>query len=219
MTPRSESGFTLVEVLVTMFVFAIVSVGFYQVMFSGSRGADTSQRVVNISEEARLGFNRLIRDTREATSLDCPPVGSVCPGANGYSIIVDFDGDDIPELAIGRLPVRTANDAALLVSKITGYEQGPVAGWRSEVILAADDNELFDFEGATTSVENLMPPDVSITKILLGQTDPATARNTLLNGLNAGKLFVNYYGHGSVQLWADPLHTLVENPQALKDAK
>ncbi|HJZ12308.1 MAG TPA: C25 family cysteine peptidase, partial [Acidobacteriota bacterium] len=115
---------------------------------------------------------------------------------------VDFNGDDIPEMAIGRLPVRTVEEADLLVAKIIGYEQGPVAGWRNEVILAADDNELFDFEGATARVEALLPSNISVTEILLGQSDVGTAKNTLMNGINAGKLMVNYFGHGSVQIWA-----------------
>lgn len=94
---RKQGGFTLVELMVTFFIFSLVSVGFYQVMFSGSRGADTTRSVVRISEEARGGFNRLVRDTREAGSINCPPVGSVCPTDTAYSIIVDFDGDGVAE--------------------------------------------------------------------------------------------------------------------------
>ena len=36
---------------------------------------------------------------------------------------VDFNGDGLPEIAVGRLPVRTVEGAATVVSKIVGYEQ------------------------------------------------------------------------------------------------
>ena len=36
---------------------------------------------------------------------------------------VDFNGDGLPEIAVGRLPVRTAQEADTVVSKIVGYEQ------------------------------------------------------------------------------------------------
>src|SRR5207249_1669844 len=38
--------------------------------------------------------------------------------------LADFDGDSVPEMAVGRLPVRTAAEAATVVGKIVGYEQG-----------------------------------------------------------------------------------------------
>lgn len=87
-----ESGFTLIELLVTVLVFSIMSVGFYQVMFSGSRGADTTADVVRISEEARAGFNRLVRDTREASGL----AGTSVTG-DEYTVEVDFNGDGVLE--------------------------------------------------------------------------------------------------------------------------
>lgn len=83
---RSESGFTLVEVLVAMALFAVISVGFYQVMFATSSGATRSQSAARVSEEARLGLNRLVRDTREADSLTNAT-------STSYRIEIDFDGD------------------------------------------------------------------------------------------------------------------------------
>lgn len=83
---RDESGVTLIEVLVSITLFAIVTVGFYQVLFSGATGADTAQRLATIAEEARLGFNRMIRDTREASVLEAPTT-------TGYRIKIDFNQD------------------------------------------------------------------------------------------------------------------------------
>ena len=42
---------------------------------------------------------------------------------------VDFNNDSLPEIAVGRFPPRTAQEASNVVSKIVGYEQGAgVAG-------------------------------------------------------------------------------------------
>ena len=88
MRDRHEAGYTLIEVLVAMFIFATMSVGLYGVMFSATRGSKTAQNVVNVSEEARLGFNRMVRDTREADKV-------ISPSATAFTVQSDFDADGV----------------------------------------------------------------------------------------------------------------------------
>lgn len=85
-TMRRENGFTLTELLVVMGLFSVIIVSFYSVMFSGQRGATTAQDVSRISQEARLGFNRMVRDAREAGVLNAATPTS-------FTVSVDFDGD------------------------------------------------------------------------------------------------------------------------------
>ncbi len=89
---KQEDGFTVIEVLVAIFIFSMVSVGFYQVLFSATRGSNTTRDIVKVSEEARLGFNRMVRDTREGNIL-------VTPSALSYTVDVDFDGDGVINVA------------------------------------------------------------------------------------------------------------------------
>lgn len=84
MSTRQEDGFTLIEVLTAIGLFSIVLVAFYQVLFAGVRGGATTRSVVRISEEARSGFNRMARDTREAERIDAA-------SATSYNVKVDFD--------------------------------------------------------------------------------------------------------------------------------
>jgi prepilin-type N-terminal cleavage/methylation domain-containing protein len=82
----TEAGFTLVELLVAMTVFAIISVTLYAVVFAGVRASNTTEDVVHVSEEARLGLNRMIRETREGqlfSQLD----------PDRYRVRIDFDRD------------------------------------------------------------------------------------------------------------------------------
>ena len=115
----------------------------------------------------------------------------------------DFDGDGIPEIPVGRLPVRTAEEARAVVAKIVGYEGGASGGeWTQEVLLVADRNDGFDFEEATRGLVDLFPADRTVRGIFLGESDPGTARSELLGSLNAGASLVNYLGHGSVEVWS-----------------
>ena len=84
----NESGFTLVELLVTMLIFAVVSVGFYSVMFAVVRGSDDARSVAAVSEEARMGLNRMVRDTREGSEL-------LAASANSFTVRVDFENDGL----------------------------------------------------------------------------------------------------------------------------
>jgi prepilin-type N-terminal cleavage/methylation domain-containing protein len=87
MTVRAnEAGYTLIEILVAITLFSVVSIGFYQVMIQTVRGSETTRTVANIAEESRLGFNRMLRDAREADSLDAAD-------ATSFTIWVDYNAN------------------------------------------------------------------------------------------------------------------------------
>lgn len=83
---RADSGFTLVELLVAVSLFSVLSIGFYTMMFSGVNSAQTTESLVRISEEARAGFNRMVRDTREAQKIE--PISST-----EFNVRTDFNND------------------------------------------------------------------------------------------------------------------------------
>ncbi|MEA2460717.1 MAG: hypothetical protein QOH90_894 [Actinomycetota bacterium] len=78
----------MIEVLIAIFLFSIVSTAFYRVMFQAATGSKTTQNVVNVSEEARLGFNRMVRDTREADALKSPT-------STSFQVESDFDANGV----------------------------------------------------------------------------------------------------------------------------
>jgi hypothetical protein len=116
---------------------------------------------------------------------------------------VDFDDDELPEMAVGRLPAASAAEATAMVLKIIDYEG--YASLMNEVLLVSDTNDLHNFELATALVAKQIPRSLSVNRIYRGQS--ATARTELFNLLNQGQLFVNYFGHGSTQLWNGNLLT------------
>lgn len=115
----------------------------------------------------------------------------------------DFNGTGVEMIAIGRLPVRTAADAARVVAKIVGRDNVPAsAAWTRTSVLISDVPETWNFPGASTVLANQLPASLkpSALQIPIGSTpSPAAA---IRSTLNTGSLFVNYLGHGSTELWS-----------------
>ena len=111
----------------------------------------------------------------------------------------DFADAGLPSMAIGRLPARTAAEAALMVAKILSFEQerelnSPLRG----ALLVADSS----FESESAQTQNLLPSSISVETINrsdVGNDD--VARGQIVNALNQGPMLVNYYGHGSLDVW------------------
>ncbi|HYV06571.1 MAG TPA: C25 family cysteine peptidase, partial [Blastocatellia bacterium] len=118
--------------------------------------------------------------------------------------LADFNNDGIADLNVGRLPVRTAEEASTVVNKLIAYDKSASS---NEVALVADSNDGFDFEKAATSLRALLPPDLRVSEIFRSRTDDATARTELLEAINRGQKIVNYTGHGSVNVWRGSLLT------------
>jgi MYXO-CTERM domain-containing protein len=111
---------------------------------------------------------------------------------------VDWNADAIPDIAIGRLPVRTTSEAATVVGKILGY--GGAANLSRGGLFIADADEPglpFEEDSLTSaaSVAGLMPTS----NFSLSQ--PSSTEAALLPLLDQGPFLVNYLGHGSVSVW------------------
>jgi hypothetical protein len=115
----------------------------------------------------------------------------------------DFQGNGFATIPTGRLPVRTAAEAALAVQKIVGYGQGSYAGtWNQQALVVADNNEGANFSTPANSAAATLQPLLDVTKILADGQDSNVVRQQILDGLNAGSLIVNYNGHGSTEQWS-----------------
>ena len=121
---------------------------------------------------------------------------------------VTVNGDDnLPDMLVGRLPVKTRDEAATLVTKILAYEQSPAnVDWNGNVLFVADNPDLAgDFYSYSNVVANdNLPAGYTPRKVYYGSTHTtiASAKTAILNEINAGKLMVNYVGHGSMMQWA-----------------
>ena len=92
----------------------------------------------------------------------------------------------MPELAIGRLPVQTASDAAALIAKIVAYDAAGAAAWKAKALLVAGTNDAEnDFEAQVAAVAAGLPEAMTVTTVKHGST-PAPAE-TFLTAFNSGQ--------------------------------
>ena len=116
----------------------------------------------------------------------------------------DFNDDGIEELAVGRLPVRTAQEMSTVVSKIIGYDNSSPS---DSLVLVADSDDTFNFAGESEALRAFIPGNVTTRAITRGSVSDETARAQLLSYLNEGQRVINYLGHGNLQNWRGDLFT------------
>ena len=112
--------------------------------------------------------------------------------------LADFDGDGITDVAIGRLPVRTAAEAQALIEKLGAYEQSKAA---EEALLVSDRNDGYNFETANAALRPFLPGGIRVVEVKRGQLGDQATTAALIDGINRGQRIVNYAGHGSLNAW------------------
>jgi hypothetical protein len=140
---------------------------------------------------------------------------------------VRLDGDDatvdmLPDMTLGRLPVRSPSEVTALVSKIVTYETSPLnLLWRSQAVYVADNyldaqdqpDIAGDFAAFANASVALQPEGMTINRLYYDpsptrpaqpwrEPNAARAYQRTLGLLNAGAGLVNYIGHGSQYQWA-----------------
>jgi prepilin-type N-terminal cleavage/methylation domain-containing protein len=87
-----EGGFTLVEMLVSMLIFGLMSSAILAFTFSSSRTVTSSNNYNDINEEARVVLNRMTRELREAkTIVSATNPYTVYAGANPWAFQPNAD--------------------------------------------------------------------------------------------------------------------------------
>jgi len=123
----------------------------------------------------------------------------------GDALLADADGDGLPDVALGRLPARTAEELAAMIAKIQAYESGFGAAWQNELVLVNDANDVAagDFAAANGRLAALADEAHPVREqIDLNQLAIAAARSKLLAHFQGGAGVVHYTGHGGVANWS-----------------
>ncbi|MBI9084248.1 MAG: DUF11 domain-containing protein [Desulfobacterales bacterium] len=178
----------------------------------------TAPRYVVLVGEGSYDYKDIYGKAYDYPGLNyMPPVMVATPeglfGSDNW--LADLDGDDnVPEVAIGRLPAITVAELTMLIDKIVAYEtQGP-ADWQKRILLAADNQDGIggDFSSDSDTVAAFVPDRYATEKIYQDDLTNAQARNALItNGIDAGALLVNFIGHGGYE-------TMTEDPVLLSSS-
>jgi hypothetical protein len=138
-----------------------------------------------------------------------------------------LDGDDplsdaLPDLALGRLPVKSVSETQALVAKIVGYETATGGmDWRSRALFVADNyrdaqggfDSAGDFASLADQSAASLPAGVDVRRLYYDpspshvgvpwrEPDASAAHIRTLELLNAGAGLVTYVGHSHQWQWA-----------------
>jgi hypothetical protein len=121
------------------------------------------------------------------------------PSENLYA---DVDGDGAPDVAIGRLPAQSADEAEAMVAKVA--RQGDVLRRVAGRHLMAVDNPSGSvvFKASAQRVAAGLPAGARVTWADVGEGADA-AHAALMEGLRQGSQVTHYFGHGGPEVWAD----------------
>jgi uncharacterized repeat protein (TIGR01451 family) len=108
----------------------------------------------------------------------------------------DYNNDGLPDVPVGRIPVRTADEASRIFGRLTSRGT-PSGTWANSALFVADVSDDYDFAGAAAAANALLPS--SITSQTVGPD-----HGSIVSALNGGQLLVDYIGHGSVEIWSNP---------------
>jgi len=138
-----------------------------------------------------------------------------------FVLLDETDGDfvnDIIDIGIGRLPVKTLSEANNMVNKIELYYSADALGdWRNTVTFVADDGDAKDGNQFMTQANNLANyidtnhQNININKIFLdnylqestpGGPRSPDAQSVINRSVDNGSFLINYIGHGGPLGWA-----------------
>lgn len=160
-------------------------------------------------------YHNFIPAFESEESLD--PIRSF-PSDDYFALLDESEGFDLfgaIDIAVGRMPVATAEEAMAIVNKIVHYDTSPstLNDWRQRVVIVADDQDhnihLNQADGL--AVEKAAEhPELNINKIYLdaypqestpgGDRYPSVNEDLDLN-IQKGALTISYLGHGGQNGW------------------
>ena len=122
--------------------------------------------------------------------------------ATSDDALADFDDDGLAELAVGRLPVRTSQEAAIVVNKIIAYDVNPHGEpLERGALIVSDRSDGFDFQAAGADIGARLPSGMFVQSINRDDGDVNAVHNQVIAGINRGPMLVTYLGHGSIGVW------------------
>ena len=114
------------------------------------------------------------------------------------------------DIGVGRLPVKTEQEAKIIVDKLIAYSEneGSDGAWRNKVIFVADDGEANKFQYQSDYLASLLEkndPDYQVDRLFLdaypienvnGRRSAPKVRERINQHVNDGILLLDFIGHG-----------------------
>ncbi|MDG4550411.1 MAG: C25 family cysteine peptidase [Candidatus Contendobacter sp.] len=109
-------------------------------------------------------------------------------------LLADLNGDGMPDVPIGRLPVRTATELQTLLTKIWQYE---TKSYVKTAVLAADEG----FAADADAFADALPGGWSVERAYLDQMSASDAKALIKTQVSAGSVLLGFVGHSGPTRW------------------
>jgi hypothetical protein len=133
-------------------------------------------------------------------------------------LYTDADRDGVPDLPIGRLPVRTQAELAVLLDKILAFDRkdyGETAVFSADGYDAAQD---VSFSAVADEFAGQMPSDWEIQRAFVDELGVTGAKTALVQAINEGVALTSYVGHSAASVWSFQNVFTIDDAQALTNA-
>lgn len=149
-------------------------------------------------------------------------IEAACETCYGRVQTDDPRAEPLPDMLVGRLPVRSAAEAGVVVGKTLGYLTAPRGGWQTTALFLADNyldengqpDRAGDFVAMAESAITALPPGVGARRFYYDPSPsgagkpsrygtPTALRDAFFRAFDSGAALVTYTGHANYWQWAD----------------
>ena len=126
---------------------------------------------------------------------------------------VDFDGDNIPDIALGRFPIRTISSLKAMIDKTIQYASNT---YNKTSVFSADKYvNGSNFGLYSEDLINQLHGNWSISRIYLDEGNQVELTQSLIEDINSGVSLVSYFGHSGPSTWSFDRLLGLDNVQSL----
>jgi hypothetical protein len=127
------------------------------------------------------------------------PTGPIARFAPVDPLYADVTGNGLPDLPIGRFPVRTAAELESMIGKTLAYAAKDYA---DTAVFASDKIEAkVSFTAISEAFIQQLPGHWEIERAHLDELGPGSARDVLLSAMNDGVALTSFVGHSNMLRW------------------
>ena len=128
--------------------------------------------------------------------------GSLVYFAPADPLYGDLDRDRVPDIPVGRFPVRTVAELEAVIAKTLAYE---TSDYRRQAVIAtdADDpSEAISYREAGDLLATQLGPKWQVERADIDELGVTEARDRLVEAIEAGAALTQYFGHSGPSVWS-----------------
>ena len=137
------------------------------------------------------------------------------PVSDNWLVCFDGENDLLPDMFIGRLAIESESEGERLMRKVERYADYPSREWKKYLLFInggfnASEQYIFGSQSADIINNQVQVPPASCQSVVISKEleglYEGEKRDEIVSEINAGKLWVNFIGHGGSGTWELMFH-------------